>query len=182
MFLIQTSALSVNNYEQTTFRNVWHYKFKNHKNAFWTKPRASRDKNLKNQSNKIARNDTTKLLQHPYILWHFAIHALGFASYLCAQEDCLAHERLWSEQCWCVGMWFMLWMAASSLLLSMANIVLLVCRSCGMHEQCYRSVLHVGVRVMLYCCWAWQDRGFLVCRSGSLDYFSLWEGEVWGRD
>ena len=61
----------------------------------------------------------------PYILCHFAL-------------------------CWFVcmgGWWGVIWVAATQLLLSMVDTVSLVCKSCGVHKQCW--VLYAMLECML---------------------------------
>ena len=86
---------------------------------------------------KLDGNDTMIFSHHPYILCHLANYALCFVlvriyrrvTVWNGSAGCVVHADVRGEVMLNVG-------GSNLILLSMAGVVCLVCRSYGVHEQC----------------------------------------------
>ena len=107
--------------------------------------------------------DRTLKNQHTRWDWHHNtfIPSLHLANYAL----CCVHNGLWKAEGWVVlsaccvdGEWVMLWVAAMKFLMSMADMICLECRNCGVHGW----VCMVCCEILLL--WNMAGMDCLLCR------------------
>ena len=143
-----------------TTDQLQHRKPKSQK-VFWTKTGACRDGTLKNQPNKMGMTPQhfhtipTSCAILPTMLCVSCVHSRVVEGSGLGSAGCMF------SACWCAWRLSCVWGGCNEIaILSMADMVCLVYRSCEVHKQCwvcvYMACWSVSYVVKFYYCWTWQ--------------------------